>query len=249
MSARIYKIINDINNKEYVGQTYKTLEERFDQHYKCSRWNLKTMPIVLAIKKYGIEHFKILLLEELLENLPQNEVDDKEIEWGLKLNTLSPNGYNLRLGFSKGILSNEVKLKIGDIHRGKTVSQETRNKISKANTGRIRPQFEKDKISKNNPKIWLGKKRSEEDKLKMSKPKTFSEGISPLSKKVIAECNGNTYVFSSMADAVRSNIFDKPIFDISISKCCRGILKSCGKINGIKVRWSYVKKIQKNYAF
>ena len=38
MKATIYKIINDINNKEYVGQTYQTIEKRFDRHCSESRW-------------------------------------------------------------------------------------------------------------------------------------------------------------------------------------------------------------------
>ena len=33
----IYKIINDINNKIYIGQTANSLEERFKQHKKDSK--------------------------------------------------------------------------------------------------------------------------------------------------------------------------------------------------------------------
>lgn len=245
MRARIYKIINDINSKEYVGQTYKSIEERLEKHFKDSCWGKrKYMPILMAIQKYGKEHFRIVLLEELSENLTQEEVDNKEIEWGLKLNTLSPNGYNLKLGNSNGILSEETKKKIGNIHRGKVVSEETRKKIAKSNTGRKRPQFEKDKISKNNAKFWLGKKRSEEDRLKMSKPKFFAGGTSPLSKAVVAECNGREYRFCSIAEAERSFLFDKRIANNNIVKCCKGKLKSVGKINGVSVEWRY--EIDKN---
>ena len=35
--AFIYKITNSINDKIYIGNTSKTLEERFQQHYKDSR--------------------------------------------------------------------------------------------------------------------------------------------------------------------------------------------------------------------
>lgn len=240
MRARIYKIINDINGKEYVGQTYKTIEERLEKHIKdSSSGKKKYMPILMAIQKYGKKHFNIVLLEELSENLGQEDVDKKEVEWGLKLNTLSPNGYNLKLGNARGILSEETKKKIGDIHRGKVVSEETRNKISKANLGKKLPQQVKDKISKNSAKFWLGKKRSEEDKLKMSKPKTFTGQISPLSKPVTAYCNRKKYEFKSVAEAVRCPIFDKKVTDSNIIKCCKGKLKSVGKIEKIPVKWEY----------
>jgi hypothetical protein len=78
-----------------------------------------------------------------------------------------------------------------------------------------------------------------EDKLKMSKPKIFNDGISPLSKKVIAECDGKEYKFNSAAEAERSSIFDKLVANNSIIKCCKGKLKSAGKLNGKKVTWRY----------
>lgn len=243
MKSRIYKIKNNINSKEYVGQTRLSLEKRLKNHLRDSVGkNPKRMPIVLAIKKYGIDKFEIILLEELSDQATQQEIDECEIKWGLKLNTLSPNGYNLKLGNSNCILSDETKKKIGNIHRGKIVSLETRKKLHFNCLGRIRPQEERDRISKNNAKFWLGKKRSDEDKKKMSKPKTFINGISSLSKKIIAECNGIIYEFNSSNAASRSNIFDKKIHSGGIIRCCKGKLKSCGKINGKKVYWKYLEE-------
>lgn len=62
--AKIYKIINTINNKIYIGCTIKSIEERFAEHesrskiykYKCKLYN--------SVKKYGWENFKI---EEILD--------------------------------------------------------------------------------------------------------------------------------------------------------------------------------------
>ncbi len=240
MNGRIYKIINDVNSKIYVGQTRQSLIDRLDLHIRNSNSkNYRNMPILYAIRKYGVSHFKIELLEELSELFTQEEIDNKEIEWGLKLNTLSPNGYNLRLGKGKSVVSEETRKKIGDIHRGKKLPEWHKQILLKALTGRVRPQEEKDKISENNARYWKGKKRSDEDKKKMSKPKTFKNGIPPSSIPIIASCEGNVYEFNSFADASRSNIFDKSPSATAICRCCKGKQISCSKINGKKVYWKY----------
>ena len=52
----IYKIINDINDKVYIGQTSYSLETRFKEHlYKV---NLDR-PLYRAMRKYGIDNFHI----------------------------------------------------------------------------------------------------------------------------------------------------------------------------------------------
>lgn len=239
MDARIYKITNAVNGKIYVGQTHLSLDKRFQRHRKDAYGKVaKRMPILFAIKKYKSKNFKIELLEELT-HVTQHEVDNREIYWGKLLNSLSPNGYNLKLGNANGILSQETKDKIGNVHRGKIVSDETRKKLSDSLKGRIRPLSDRLNISKNHSKFWLGKKRSTEDKIKMSKPKTFKHGISPLSKKVIAQCNGFTFRFNSITNAGRFFVFDKPISSGSIAKCCNGRLKTAGKIRGVGVVWNY----------
>ena len=65
MIGRIYKIVNDINDKVYVGQTIRTLVQRFQKHCSYSDDVNHTMAIKKAIHKYGRDHFKIVLLEEL----------------------------------------------------------------------------------------------------------------------------------------------------------------------------------------
>jgi group I intron endonuclease len=135
-TQKIYVIRNDINSKVYVGQTGKSLQERFTRHCAEAIWkNTKRMPIVMAIKKYGKEHFSIHLLEELPLGTEQAIVDSKETEWGYKLNAFCPNGYNLKFGNGRRQWSDEVKKKIGDSQRGKYVSDETRQKLSKSHMG------------------------------------------------------------------------------------------------------------------
>ena len=63
--SKIYKIVNDINNKVYVGKTENTLEKRFSEHCKDSqKREEEKRPLYAAMRKYGTEHFSIELVEE-----------------------------------------------------------------------------------------------------------------------------------------------------------------------------------------
>ena len=85
-------IENKINDKVYVGQT-KYPSRRASQHLR-----LKTPGCPLlkkAVEKYDAVSFEFVLLEKCET---QEEANVREIYWIDKLNTLSPNGYNLTEG-------------------------------------------------------------------------------------------------------------------------------------------------------
>jgi group I intron endonuclease len=78
--AYIYKIVNKVNSKVYIGQTTGTLEKRFQDHIKESLRNRsKNRPLYKAFRKYGIENFYI----EALEILPAITaiLQEREIFW------------------------------------------------------------------------------------------------------------------------------------------------------------------------
>ena len=90
--AYIYEIINDINNKSYVGKTEFSLEKRFKEHCRDSqRPSFEKRPLYAAMRKYGIEHFSIHLLEET------NNPTEREKYWIEILGTFK-NGYNATKG-------------------------------------------------------------------------------------------------------------------------------------------------------
>lgn len=90
--AYIYQIVNDINQKIYIGMTERTLEERWREHCKdYLRRDFENRPLYRAIKKYGIEHFHIELIEET------NNPAEREIYWIEQKRTFK-NGYNATLG-------------------------------------------------------------------------------------------------------------------------------------------------------
>ena len=87
----IYKIINDINDKIYIGKTCTTLDHRWNQHlysYQVEDWNLYK-----AMRKYGIEHFTIIKIEQIDNNL----LNEREIYW-IKYYNSYKNGYNMTEG-------------------------------------------------------------------------------------------------------------------------------------------------------
>ena len=92
--AYIYRIVNDINNKDYIGKTNLSIEERFKQHCKDSkRIQYENRPLYKAINKYGIEHFHIELVEECSDKI----VSEREIYWIEQYGSFKK-GYNATIG-------------------------------------------------------------------------------------------------------------------------------------------------------
>ena len=151
----IYKTINLINGKFYVGK-----DTHNNPNYYGSGKRLK-----LAIQKYGLENFKKEIIE-ICDNLQQ--LNERERFWIKELNAINE-GYNISLGGDGGnTISNnpkkyEISKKISESNKGrfigKTNTKETRKKISKALKGRF--------VGDKNPNY--GRNHSEDTKNKIRK--------------------------------------------------------------------------------
>lgn len=105
MLGYIYLITNKVINKQYVGQTIKTIKTRYSQHLSAARNNSDNCYLHNSMNKYGFDNFKIEEIDciycsdksELL-----NELNKLEIYYIAKYNTLIPNGYNLTAGGTSG---------------------------------------------------------------------------------------------------------------------------------------------------
>lgn len=91
----IYKITNKLNNKVYIGQTIRTIEERWKDHQRLL-YNEKsnTRPLYLAMAKYGLNNFIIEELEEVKNN---KLLDEREKYWINYYNSYNE-GYNATYG-------------------------------------------------------------------------------------------------------------------------------------------------------
>ena len=87
----IYKIQNNINQKNYIGQS-KNIEMRWKQHIYNAESGSQ-YPIHRALRKYGVEKFSF----SILEVCKTSELNDKEIEWIAKFNSYEE-GYNCTRG-------------------------------------------------------------------------------------------------------------------------------------------------------
>ena len=90
--AFIYEITNDINTKVYIGKTEFSLERRFKEHCReAFKARCEKRPLYSAMRKYGIEHFCINLLEET--DFPE----EREVYW-IEQKQSYHNGYNATHG-------------------------------------------------------------------------------------------------------------------------------------------------------
>lgn len=99
----IYKITNIINNKCYIGQTTRNIQERWKEH--LSRLENKNK-FYNAIKFYGIENFIISQVEEC----PNELLNEREIFW-IKFYDSYESGYNSTGGGEGGIKITPSKVK------------------------------------------------------------------------------------------------------------------------------------------
>lgn len=119
--CEIYKITNITTNKVYVGQTVSHIlnhkryrpyghEGRFRSHISeaFSRKKNQCHYLNNSIKKYGVEDFVV----ELIECCDIENANDREIHYITKLNTLYPNGYNLKNGGNVFTHSDESKKRV-----------------------------------------------------------------------------------------------------------------------------------------
>lgn len=116
----IYCYTNNINNKKYIGQSKDIKRRCKPSNYKgCTKF-------YNAIKKYGIENFSFIILED---NLTLEEANNREEYYIQYYNTIQ-NGYNLKSGGLNNEYSSESKQKMSN-------SCSTKRKIQCVETGII----------------------------------------------------------------------------------------------------------------
>ena len=125
------------NGKKYIGQTIRAWKQRWKRH-KSSHSCCKALHS--AIEKYGYENIEFEILEYCKT---KEDLNDREAFYIEKLNTMAPNGYNLKTKDTRVVYSLETRLKMSRSHRKNNVDvKKIVNKISKksVNKGKLKPK-------------------------------------------------------------------------------------------------------------
>lgn len=134
----IYRIINTINGKSYVGQTTRDPECRFEEHLKDKSHCIK---MVSAVIKYGREAFHLEILDEA-DSI--EELNKKEIYYIQKFDSVN-NGYNILSGGYNRNMPQHIKDKISKTMAGIKKPEHVVAKLKEAN---LKPVFQYDKDGK-----------------------------------------------------------------------------------------------------
>jgi len=197
----IYKILNKINGKIYIGQTRSKPSRRWASHkQKLRRGIHSNSHLQSAWDKYTEDNFEFDIIESNVNTY--EELNRLEIYWiQFYDSTNREKGYNLEAGGSRNkIVSEETRLKMSKnantelnkarlrgLRKGVKLTNEHREALLKSITGKVPSKETRDKIAKSN----TGKKHSEETKAKMSELKKGKTGriMSEETKKKISESN------------------------------------------------------------
>jgi group I intron endonuclease len=242
--AGIYKIINLINNKCYIGKSNNILL-RLKDHKR----HINSLPYSLyrAIRKYKIENFSFEIIELIERNTNKKlnkELLSREKYYIKKFKSHSKLGYNMTDG-GEGIVgfhhSKETKIKCSESQQGeksvwygKKHTEETKQKQSKTalkryadirknNNGKSFLKEHCENISKG----LIGIKRSEEVRRNISeghKGLYLSGNFKSHNVKSVI-CLETQEIFSSINEASRKY---GNLSNTTLSKCCQNKGITCG---------------------
>lgn len=131
MKAYIYKIINKVNNKIYIGQTSRTVRERYNEHLSSAFSKNLDQPLYRAMRKYGKNNFEVVTIEEC----SLEDINDREIYYIDKYNSYN-NGYNATLGGDGKPVNDYKQLAEDFLNSGLSITQYSKEYHLKVSTVR-----------------------------------------------------------------------------------------------------------------
>lgn len=180
MKSGIYKILNKLNGKFYIGSAVN-LENRWREHkYHLNRDSHKNKHLQNSWINYGEIAFEFIILEYVEDKYKLIKIEQSYLD------SLTP-AYNMAqiAGSRAGVpMSEEAKNKIGAANKGKLLGrvmlQATKDLISLANKGKQNTKGRKQSAEEIAKRVAAntGKTRTKETKTKMSEARKgmiFSE--------------------------------------------------------------------------
>lgn len=133
----VYLVTNLINGKHYVGITSQGVETRFKEHLWEAHKGSKTI-FHNALRKYGVENFK---LETLESDIPQELAEERERYYIKAYDSYYPSrkGYNMTEGGNGTvgyIFTEEDRKKLSESNKGRKFTEERNEHLRQVMTGR-----------------------------------------------------------------------------------------------------------------
>lgn len=155
----VYVITNTVNDKAYVGQTVQKPSWRWSHHLADARKGKKLSAIHRAITKYGELLFRLDVIGEVDS---QERLNELERLWIIALNTIAPNGYNLKGGGNGGgSLHAVTKEKLRRCNLGKKQSPETiAKRVAKLRGMFVGRKLSASTIAKLRERKWTAEQRA-----------------------------------------------------------------------------------------
>ncbi len=196
----IYKVVNKVNGKVYIGQTINFINRKKQHIYKALKNNDNNL-FYNALRSYGIDLFEW----DIIWSGDSTLLDEMEIYFikGLKAHRFSKeydgiNGYNMTIG--------------GGTVTGYHHTKETKAKIKGASTGRPKTDnfTEKVRLSNNN-RIWSDNSRvkvseANKGKLRGSNNPAYNSSIFTFVNKDGREFIGTMYDFRTYFNFKRTSV-------------------------------------------
>lgn len=166
MEERKYKVyIHEFpNGKVYVGLTSCNIDKRWGN---CGNGYKYQLLMWRAIQKYGWDN---IIHDILAVDLTKEEAEQMEVEWiGYYNSTDKEFGYNVREGGNTSKLSQETKLKMSELRKGKYEGSKNPfyNKQHSEKTKQLISKKAKDRYKNGQIPSMLGKHLSDETKQKI----------------------------------------------------------------------------------
>ena len=218
----IYLIRNKVNGKCYVGQTrQKKVETRWAYHRNAHISNNGYFSN--SIRKHGWDSFEPSVICEI----PNEELDAREILEISERNTLAPNGYNLDGGGGANkVVHPDTRESMRQSQLGRKHPEEVKVKIGSSQIGELNHMYGKVFTEEHRNKLRQTARKSGYDRSKMAEE----------DKPNKVEINQYTLEgdFLKTHESITKAAEEMGVKRPAISKCCTGKSKtSCGFI------WKY----------
>ena len=154
-NAKIYKVVNSINDKVYIGSTTRTLAQRMGDHRKCAKGDRSRF--YKAMRWHGVANFRI----EIIRSFPCANVIELEKEEYRVIKKMLRRDVKLYNSLIDGKHTARTRKQMGDRQRGSANHNYGR-------FGALSPLFKRGSVSlsKGNKAAWKfewcenGKRRS-----------------------------------------------------------------------------------------